>query len=388
MNQNGSFATVVIPRDFTASLVSLAGQRLAPGTSVGKPTIQFLANRRAGAVGVQLAQGVLQPAIAQVSQGIGKQLLTATRPTPLAGTAAAAVLASPITFESVDYRPLPPHTALGLSAFYIALLTLICGFLTATIINATVDAATGYTATEIGPRWQQRAPLPINRWQTLLTKLVMAAPVTGLLTALMLVVAVGPLGMRAPDVGYLWLFTWLAAVSVAAGTLVLFAAFGTQGQLIALLLFVYLGLASAGGTVPLQALPGPFRLVSQVEPLRQILDGTRSILYFGSSGPAGLTRGIVFASVGLIIWLVLGISVVRWYDRRGLHRIQPDLLAYVQGAVSAYQPTAQPQSQADTTPSEGNAPHQNDADADRPKGEDTDRPSGEGSSEPARQPAD
>jgi hypothetical protein len=365
MNQNGSFATVVIPRDFTASLLSLAGQRLPPGTSTGKPTIEFLANRRAGSVGVSLAQGVLDPAIAQVSQGIGKQLLAVTRPAPVAGSAAFAILASPVTFESMDYRPLPPHTALGLSAFYIALLTLICGFLGATIINATVDAATGYTATEIGPRWQQRAPLPINRWQTLLTKLAMALPVSGLLTAVMLLVAVGPLGMRAPDVGYLWLFTWLAAVSVAAGTLVLFAVFGTQGQLLALLLFVYLGLASAGGTVPLQALPGPFRLVSQVEPLRQILDGTRSILYFNASGPAGLTRGFVFAAVGLIIWLVIGVTVVKWYDRRGLHRIQPDLLAYVQNAVSAYQPSAQPQSRSDA-----------------------ERPSGEGPSKPARQPAD
>jgi hypothetical protein len=79
-------------------------------------------------------------------------------------------LADPITLSSVEYRPLPPDSALGLSAFYIALLTLMCGFLAGTIINATVDAATGYATTEIGPRWRQRAPLPINRWQTLLTK--------------------------------------------------------------------------------------------------------------------------------------------------------------------------------------------------------------------------
>jgi hypothetical protein len=54
--------------------------------------------------------------------------------------------------------------------------------LAGTIINATVDAATGYATTEVGPRWRQRAPLPINRWQTLLTKRAMALPITGLLT--------------------------------------------------------------------------------------------------------------------------------------------------------------------------------------------------------------
>lgn len=173
----------------------------------------------------------------------------------------------------------------------------------------------------------------------------MALPITGLLTGLVLIVAVGLLNMDAPDAGYLWLFTWLCAASVAAGTLVLFAILGTQGQLLALLLFVYLGLASAGGTVPIQALPGALRLVSQIEPLRQILAGTRSILYFNAAGNAGLARGIIAAAAGLIFWLALGALVVRWYDRKGLHRLQPDLLAYVQQSVSAYRAQVQAQPQ-------------------------------------------
>ena len=218
-----------------------------------------------------------------------------------------------------------------------------CGFLAATIINAAVDAATGYTATEIGPNWRQRAPLPINRWQTLLTKYALALPITALLTALMLAVAIGLPGIDAPTAGYLWLFTWLAAASVAAGTLVLFAAVGTYGQLIGLLVFVYLGLASAGGTVPLEALPVPLKLVSQIEPLRQILAGTRSILYFHAAANAGLNRGIIAASAGLAFWLTIGAAVVRWYDRKGLHRLQPELLAHVHQSISAHHPQPQPQ---------------------------------------------
>jgi YhgE/Pip-like protein len=346
MNHNGAYATLVIPRNFTASLLSLAGAQLPPGASASKPTVQLLTNRRAGTVGVELASGVLQPAVAQASRVIGRQLLASTRPTPAAGSAAAAELADPLTLQSVDYRPLPSHSALGLSAFYVALLALMCGFLAATIINATVDAATGYATTDLGPRWTQRAPLPINRWQTLVTKWGMALPVTGLLTGLMIVVAVGLLGMSAPDAGLLWLFAWLCAASVAAGTLVLFAILGTQGQLIALLLFVYLGLASAGGTVPIQALPGSLKLVSEIEPLRQILAGTRSILYFNAAGDAGLIRGFIAATAGLIFWVALGVVVVRWYDRKGLHRLHPDLLAYVQESISTYRARAEAQSPA------------------------------------------
>jgi hypothetical protein len=45
---------------------------------------------------------------------------------------------------------------------------------------------------------------------------------------------------------------------------------------------------------------GEAELVSQIEPLRQILSGTRSILYFNSAGNAGVTRGIITATAGLI----------------------------------------------------------------------------------------
>ena len=337
MDRNGSYAALVIPPDFSRSLLSLAGVPLTPGTKVGEPSITLLTNPRAGTVGVALASGVLTPAVAMASHRIGSQLVASAHPAPAAGTATAAVLANPVALVTSEFRPPTAHSALGLSAFYVALLTLMCGFLSATIVNATVDVATGYATTEIGPRWRQRLPLPINRWQTLLTKWAMALPLTGLLTGLVLLVAVGLLGMTAPDVGSLWLFMWLAAVSVSAGTLALLAALGTQGQLVALLLFVYLGLASAGGTIPIQALPEPLRLISEIEPLRQILAGTRSILYFNAAGDAGLTRGLITASAGLLFWVALGSTVVRWYDRKGLHRMQPEVLAHVHRSVGEYQ---------------------------------------------------
>ena len=232
---------------------------------------------------------------------------------------------------------MPSHAALGLSAFYIALLILICGFLAGIIVNSSVDAALGYATTEMGPRWRQRQPLPINRWQTLLIKWVMAVVLPGLMTGLMLLVAVGIFGMDAPHVGLLWLLAWLASVSVAEGTIVLFAVLGASfGTLLAMLAFVYAGLASSGGTVPLQALPGVLRWLAEIEPLRQILAGTRAILYFDAQADAGLARAVTAAALGLVFWLVLGAGVVKWYDRKGFNRIDPELLAYVGGSVQQY----------------------------------------------------
>jgi hypothetical protein len=68
-------------------------------------------------------------------------------------------------------------------------------------------------------------------------------------------------------------------------------------------------------------------------------------LYFGAHGVAGLTRGTVAVALGLLFWLVLGIVVVRWYDRKHLYRLQPDVVAHVSLSVREYQTKKPPQPQ-------------------------------------------
>jgi uncharacterized phage infection (PIP) family protein YhgE len=156
-----------------------------------------------------------------------------------------------------------------------------------------------------------------------------------ILTGILLLVAAGLLGLNAPHAGELWLFMSFAGVAIAAGTLALFAAFGSIGQLLAMLLFVYLALASSGGTVPVQALPSFFRFAASFEPLRQVLAGVRAILYFNAQADAGLTHALVLTAVGLVFWLIAGAAVTRWYDRRGMDRLQPDVLEYMQRSARA-----------------------------------------------------
>jgi hypothetical protein len=331
MSRGGLYATLVIPPGFTASLLNVAGLPGAGAATGAAPQVEILTNERAGTVGSQLATGILQPALAVALHQIGEHLATLAPAGSQTG-ATRVLLANPITVTATQYRPLPADAALGLSAFYIALLTIMCGFIGGTIANSVVDSALGYATTEIGTRWRQRQPVPINRWQTLLIKWAIIAVLTAVLTAVMLAVAWG-LGMDAPNPVLLWAYTWLCAASVGAGTIALFAMAGTYGQLIGMLLFVYAGLASAGGTVPVQALPGLLRALSSIEPLRQVLAGTRSIMYFGAQADAGLTRGTLAAGLGLLFWLALGGAIVRWYDRKHLYRLHPEILAYVSNVV-------------------------------------------------------
>ena len=187
INSDNGYAVIVIPANFSASLLS---------GSAGTPTIKLQTNPRAGSIGVQLATGIARPALNQVSSSVGSNLSREAAKagrTPATGTDTA----SPITTSTSDFRSLPPNSALGLSAFYFALLALMCGFLGAVLVNSSIDAALGYGASEVGPRWRQRLPGAISRWQTLLTKWAVALATVPILNGILLLVAAGRLHMNA-----------------------------------------------------------------------------------------------------------------------------------------------------------------------------------------------
>jgi YhgE/Pip-like protein len=337
MNSGSAYATLVIPPTFTESALMDAGYGAPPGTPT-TPTVELLENGRLGSLGVNLAAGVLTPAIDQLSKQLGTKLESQSTATVRANRVLTGLLANPLAISVKSYRPLPSHSALGLSAFYVSLVSILAGFLAATAINSGVDGALGYAANDMGPRWKIRVPKRISRVQTLLTKWTIALVAAPLLTAVIVAIAVGAFGMYAPDFGILWLLLTLATIMVSFGTLALLAAFGNLGQLVAMVILIYLSLASSGGTIPIQALPGFFRTVGQVEPLRQLLGGSRDVLYFNAQWNIGLGHAVLVLGLEVVFWIALGIGFTSWYDRRNLYRVSPRIITTVEQAVSHQQP--------------------------------------------------
>jgi len=99
-----------------------------------------------------------------------------------------------------------------------------------------------------------------------------------------------------------------------------------------MLLFVYLAMASSGGTIPVQALPSFFRFTASFEPLRQVLGGSRAILCFNAQGDAGRTRGLVFTTARLVFWVIVGTAVTRVVRPQG-HGSPPAQCARVRATV-------------------------------------------------------
>ncbi|MEV7214750.1 DUF3533 domain-containing protein [Kitasatospora cineracea] len=306
------YGALVVPEDFSRAVAALT-----TADAPGRPEIQVLTNPGMGSLGSGIAAQINQTAAQRASQAIGKQLAAAAT-TETART----FLADPVQVVTETGHPIGEHSGNGLGAFYFTLLLLLAGFMTANIVHAGLDVSMGFADAEIGPFHLREPTLRISRTQVLLAKSGMTAAVALLSASLVMLAAITILGMEAPHAWQLWLYSYCAVTTVGLGVLAIIAAFGNVGQLIAMFVFIAFDLPASGATVPLSASPGFYRFLGVFEPMRQMVDAVRSILYFDAQAGAGLVRGWLMLLLGVVVALVLGFGMTRYYDRRGL-RFEP-----------------------------------------------------------------
>ncbi|MER5472433.1 DUF3533 domain-containing protein [Streptomyces sp. NPDC002935] len=311
------YGALVVPSDFTDSVAALT-----TANATVRPTMLVLTNPGMGSLGSSLASRITTTAAQQASTTIGKEL-TASPVTAKADPTTRLLLADPVQVVTRVGHPIGQHSGLGLSAFYYTLLLVLAGFLGANLINTGVDTALGYADNEIGPWHTRRPTVPINRTQTLLVKMVMTAGITLLTVSLIMLATVAILGMDATHLPLLWIYSYCASLAVGLGVQAINAAFGGIGQLVSMFVFIVLGLPSSGATVPLQAVPGFYRFLSVFEPMRQLSDGVRAILFFDARADAGLDRAWLMIAIGSLLALLFGFAMTRYYDRKGLTRLTP-----------------------------------------------------------------
>ena len=310
------YGALVIPADFTDSITALTTTG-----ATARPTMTVLTNPGKGSLGSSLASQITTAAAHQASQSLGKQLNAAVG--TQANSTTKLLLADPVNVVTQVGHPIGSHSGLGLSAFYYTLLLVLAGFMGGNVISNAVDTSLGYADTEIGPWHTRRPTVPITRTQTLLLNMGMTAGITVVSVSLVMLATITILGMDATHIPLLWIYSYCAALAVGLGVQAINAAFGGIGQLISMFVFIVLGLPSSGATVPLQAVPGFYRFLSHFEPMRQLSDGVRAILYFDARGDAGLTRSWIMIAIGAALALLFGFAMTRYYDRKGHKRLTP-----------------------------------------------------------------
>lgn len=316
------YGEVVIPPTFSSNLREFGASAVSP-TRAQRPSITIFTNQRAGTLGASIAGQTLTQAInganGKVGQYLSAEVSQQSGGAPLSG-AAQLGLANPIDIKSAVYNPLPNGTGNGLSAFYYALLLLLAGFTGSIVVSTLVDSLLGYVPAEWGPVYRFANKANISRFRTLLVKWGIMVVLALLTSAVYMAIAHG-LGMPIQLGWQLWGYGVFAIIAVGVTSSSLIAVLGSMGLLFSMLVFVILGLPSAGATVPLEAVPPFFRWLAEFEPMHQVFLGVRSLLYLNGVGAGGLSQALLMTTVGLVVGLLLGGIITHLYDRKGFHRI-------------------------------------------------------------------
>jgi hypothetical protein len=196
----------------------------------------------------------------------------------------AAVIGDPVRADITEAQPVGSDSGNGQSPFFLAFLVNLSGLIGGAAIFFLVGGA--------AERLEARGLRPSRQglWTVrLLLGLVYAALVAGA----ELWVAFSLLGVEhEANTAQVYLFVALATTAAAFVTMLLAVVFWAAGIGISAVLNVILGLVSSGGLAPLEALPPFYQVYADWLPLRYVIDGLRSLLfYYGSLDAARLEDG-------------------------------------------------------------------------------------------------
>ncbi|MEU8419429.1 ABC transporter permease [Micromonospora sp. NPDC048835] len=303
---NDIYGAVVVPADFERGLSGLVAP--PPGTTPSRPVVTIVNNAGDGNLAAGLVSANVTPALTAVQRTLGERLGSS------ADSYRGLALREPFVVRTAPDHALPPKSGAGLTPFYLALVTILIGFIGASTIHPSIDSAIGFAPSEVGPMTSRRPYRRATRTMTLLAKLAVLVAVAPIAAALLQLVATTVIGVSIGQPLAMWLLLSGAIAAVGVGALSVFAIFGAPGALINTFFFVALSLAS-GPAVPAEALPGWLRTLTSVTPMQPILDGVRAMLFFDGRGEAGLTHGWTRIGIGAATGLALGILTTWLYDR-------------------------------------------------------------------------
>jgi YhgE/Pip-like protein len=304
------YGAIVVPEGYSQAIANLS--TLSAGGSPEPARIEMieiLTNASAGPFVSATVRQILVGVVHGASESTGEQITETletrgARVTPGAAT----ILGESVEAEITDAQPVGENSGRGLMPFYLTFTALILGFIGANAIHGGLATFAETLAARTG-----RGPSRIQ--------LFFAATVLGLVLALLLgaveaLVAFGIHGVE-HEAGAFYVLLFLALVSAVSLllALVLLAALGPRaGILSGSFLIISLGLATSGGTTPVQSLPGFFRSLSGVLPFENMTEGIRALLFYDGQLEVGLGAALWVLGAYLAGAILLGGSISLMLD--------------------------------------------------------------------------
>lgn len=329
------YGAIKIPHEFSAQTVSLVPAAIGGEGDGTQPTIELITSPQAGSMSTRLVTDGLKPGLDQASESIGEDLSAsadqqvqarqdAGQRVPEVTTVAQDVLNDPVHITTHAWQDLQDGTALGMSPFYWSVVLLVVGLSGSVAVHTLVDGILGIMPVDLGPSFHQYRTVELSRLTTFLVKWAIML-LAGAATSGLMMLAASVVNMPMPNGGELFLISWLSIAASSAVTLALLTAAGSLGLILSMIYLVFLGLPSAGAVVPVEALPGFFAWITNIEPLHYTWLGVRDVLFFSAERSAGLGTGAAGLATIMAGAVVLAAVTGPLWDRLTGRRGRPTL---------------------------------------------------------------
>jgi len=274
----------------------------APGSGGGTPaSIEILTNPSAGPFQSGTVEQILVGIVRGTSDATEIRLTDALQARGAqVPPVQAAALGQPVRAKITDAEPTGQNSGRGLMPFFLMFTASVLGFIGANAVHGGVDGLAVGLAARSGRRF--------SAGQLFAARAVLGLALALLIGAVEALVAFGIYGVHHeanPMLVALFL-ALVAAVSLAAA-LALLALLGARaGVLVGSFLVISLGLATSGGTTPVESLPTFLRSLAYALPFEHSAAGVRSLLFYDGRLDAGLGAAIWVLGAYLAGALLLG----------------------------------------------------------------------------------
>jgi len=295
LEDNKAYAALIIPKNYTKSMLQLQGQLLQNKKHTKQAELELIVNKAGGQFASGIAQSSLQAVATSISKSVTEQIsgsLNSSKST--LSPENALILANPIQINEKNISVVKNDN--GMTPFILALLCMITGMMGSQMVNGYVDSM--YTALKTHG-------MKIKKHAVLNAEIIFGICMTALMSILLVVCtfAVYNVGHTANLLSILG-FLIFGSMTMFMFFQVFNLYFGRWSLLIAFPINM-MGIFASGGPIPINILPSVHQFFSNILPTHYLVDGMRSLIYYDGRMASGMSSALITLSIFFVVSVVL-----------------------------------------------------------------------------------
>lgn len=304
IKENKANGALIIPSNFSEQTSALQQAFLSGESDINAVPIEILLNDGASQMASSISASVLQSLASSISDMVSSSIKEdMTKQQALISPMTASLMDQPVEYKLTSVLGLPADTNKGMTPFMIVLIASITGLMGTQMINGYIGGISdGLKSHGIRLTFSK-----VFATEILLGVILMIA--VAIVTPFAVFGIYG--SFHSSGIIPIFLFTLLCTMTMFAMFKMIGMLFGKWAMLAAFPVNI-LGIFASGGAIPITNLPDFHRVLGNIMPIRYMIDGMRSLLYYQGNMEAGLGKALMIVPAFFVLFSAVIAGAFLW----------------------------------------------------------------------------